>query len=70
MINPVAYMISNFIIQIPLMFIMSVFALSVSAYGRSLPLVHFSAQPEPFLSLKGARTRPLIKGLSLVDLSA
>jgi len=31
----VAYMISNFGIQIPLMFIMSMCALSVSAYGRA-----------------------------------
>mmetsp|Transcript_19713 Transcript_19713/g.49424 ORF Transcript_19713/g.49424 Transcript_19713/m.49424 type:complete len:298 (+) Transcript_19713:1-894(+) len=33
MLSPVAYMVANFGIQVPLMIIMSVFALSVSAYG-------------------------------------
>jgi hypothetical protein len=33
MLSPVSYMIANFAIQIPLMFIMSVCALSVSVYG-------------------------------------
>jgi hypothetical protein len=35
MLTPMAYMIANIGIQIPMMLVMSVCALSVSAYGRA-----------------------------------
>lgn len=36
MVSPYAYLLANVVIQIPMMFIMSVFALSVSGFGVGL----------------------------------